>query len=71
MLTREQLMADRMSALCATPASPFSYAVNNQVKNKDIKEQLKHKRNPKVFPVGITSSVWGKTKAITMKLQNR
>lgn len=38
-------MADRMSALCATPALPFSYAVNNQVKNKDTKEQLKQKKS--------------------------
>lgn len=53
MLTREQLMADRMSSLCETPASPFSYALNNNVRNKHTMEQLKHKRNPSVVAMWI------------------
>lgn len=57
MLTREQPMVDGMSAFCATPSSPFSYAVNNQVRNKDSMEQLKHKRNPSVVAKWILTSV--------------
>lgn len=57
MLTREQRMVDGMSAFCATPSSPFSYAVNNQVRNKDSMEQLKHKRNPSVVAKWILTSV--------------
>lgn len=57
MLTREQCMADGMSAFCATPASSFSYAVNNQVRNKDTMEQLKYKRNPNVVVTWILTSV--------------
>lgn len=57
-------MADRVSALCAMPASSFSYAVNNKVRNKHAMEQLKHKRNPNVVAMRIIQS--GKK----MKLQN-
>lgn len=53
MLTREQLMADSVSALCATPVSPFLYTVNNKVRNKHTMEQLKHKRNPNVVAMWI------------------
>lgn len=46
-------MADSVSALCATPVSPFLYTVNNKVRNKHTMEQLKHKRNPNVVAMWI------------------
>lgn len=48
--------ADRVSTVCATPTSPFSYAVNNKVTNKRTMEKLKHQRNPNVVATWIIHS---------------